>query len=142
MIFLFLEIAGSKFNRGIGNSFDLTYGTLTPILISNNHAWILSSSPTEKRNSFEKPCMPHRQPDISQANNVKSKTSNPKAIVLGHAAKKKPTDPPLIRVGLQPDLIPIITNPTSNPNSVAQILPNKPTPTTHPLSKTQNPLLI
>ena len=33
MIFLFLEIGGSKFNRGIGNSFDLTCGTLSPILI-------------------------------------------------------------------------------------------------------------
>ena len=33
MIFLFLEIGGSKFKRGIGNSFDLTCGTLSPILI-------------------------------------------------------------------------------------------------------------
>ena len=80
--------------------------------------------------------MPHRLLDISQANNLKSKTSNPKATVLGHAAKTEPTDPPLIEVGLQLDLIPIITNPTSNPKSVAQILPNKPKPTTHPLSKT------
>ena len=69
--------------------------------------------------------MPHRQPDMSQANNLKSKTSNPKAAVLGHATKTKPTDPPLIGLRLQPDLIPIITNPTSNPKSIAQILPNK-----------------
>ena len=62
---------------------------------------------------------------MSQANNLKSKTSNPKPAVLGHAAKTKPTDPPLIKLGLQPDLIPIITNPTSNPKFVAQILPNK-----------------
>ena len=62
---------------------------------------------------------------MSQANNLKSKTSNPKAVVLGHAAKTKPTDPPLIGLGLQPDLIPIITNQTSNPKFVAQILLNK-----------------
>ena len=129
MIFFFLEIAGSKFNRGIGNSFDLTCGTHSPILISNNHAWITSSSP-------------QRQPNISQANNLKSSTSNPKATDLGHVAKTKPTELPLIGVVLQPDLIPVITNPTSNPKFVAQILPNNPKPTTHPLSKTQNPLLI
>ena len=96
----------------------------------------------EKRNSFGKPYMPHRQPNISQANNLKSKTSNPKATILGHDTKTKPIDPPLIGVGLQPNLIPIITNLTSNPKFVAQILPNKPKATTHPLSKTQNPLLI
>ena len=62
---------------------------------------------------------------MSQANNLKIKTLNPKATVLGHATKTKPTNPPLIRLGLQPDLIPIITNPTSNPKSVAQILLNK-----------------
>ena len=62
---------------------------------------------------------------MSQANNLKSMTSNPKAPVLGHAAKTKPTDPPLIGLRLQPDLIPIIANPTPNPKSVAQILPNK-----------------
>ena len=69
--------------------------------------------------------MPHRQLDMSQANNLKGKTSNPKAIVLGHVAKTKPTNPPLIGLRLQLDLIPIITNPTSNPKSVAQILSNK-----------------
>ena len=62
---------------------------------------------------------------MSQANNLKSKTSNPKAAVLGLAAKTKPTDPPLIGLRLQLDLIPIITNPTSNLKPVAQILPNK-----------------
>ena len=86
--------------------------------------------------------MPHKQPDLSQANNLKSKTSNPKTTVLGYAAKIKPTYPPLIGVGLQPNLIPKITNPTSNPKSVAQILPNMLKPTTRPLSKTQNPPLI
>ena len=62
---------------------------------------------------------------MSQANNLKSKTLNPKAVISGHATKTKPTDPSLIGLRLQPDLIPIITNPTSNPKSVAQILPNK-----------------
>ena len=62
---------------------------------------------------------------MSQANNLKSKTSNPKTAVLGHATKTKPKDPSLIELGHQPGLIPIIINPTSNPKSVAQILPNK-----------------
>ena len=62
---------------------------------------------------------------MSQANNLKSRTSNPKAAILGHATKTKPTDPPLIGLRLQLNLIPIITNPTSNPKSIAQILPNK-----------------
>ena len=92
--------------------------------------------PNLKTKHIWKPYIPHRQLDISQANNLKSKTSNPKATVLGHAAKTKPMDPPLFGVGFQPDLIPIITNPTSNPKSVAQILPNKAKPTAHPLSKT------
>ena len=65
---------------------------------------------------------------MSQANILKSTTSNPKATVLGHAAKTKPMDPPLIGLGLQPDLMPIITNPTSNPKSVAQIQRNKISP--------------
>ena len=62
---------------------------------------------------------------MSQANNLKSKTSNPKTTILGHATKTKPKDPSLIGLGHQPGLIPIIINPTSNPKSVAQILPNK-----------------
>ena len=41
-----------------------------------------------------------KQPDMGQKNNPKSKTLNPKATVLGHAANTKPTDPPLIGVAL------------------------------------------
>ena len=79
MIFLFLEIGGSNFNKGIGNSFDLTCGTLSLILILTTMRGSQGQDQPKNETHLGKPHTPHRQPDMSQANNLKSKTSNPKA---------------------------------------------------------------
>ena len=58
MIFLFLEIGGTKFNRGIGNSFDLTCGTLSPILILTTMRGFQAQAQPKNETHLENPISP------------------------------------------------------------------------------------
>ena len=58
MTFLLLEIGGSKFNIGIGNSFDLTCGTLSPILILTTMRGSRSQAQPRKETHLENSIRP------------------------------------------------------------------------------------
>ena len=58
MIFLFLEVGGSKFNRGIGNSFDLTCETLSPILILTTMRGSQAQAQPKNETHLENPIRP------------------------------------------------------------------------------------
>ena len=58
MIFLFLEIGGSKFNKGIGNSFDLTCKTLSSILILTTMRGSQAQAKPKNETHLENPIRP------------------------------------------------------------------------------------